>query len=456
MPANHAPNKTQSLPQSLTQTSTRERLWLLSFVVLPYASYLGLVIMLWPYLTAFKQRGRHIWRLCRSMGFGWLTLGLLISSSMAVNRGESFLQLVNFLPFFLLVGVLGTEPTAVGDIEPHENHSHNGHSHRLFGKLEIAAQVLLLSAIPFMAVAFLQYVIKQLAIAQSSLIRFLPISLLTSLQPYENRVRVQFGNPNVLCAYLVILLGLGLGLAIQGLNEKYRPKLYWMQIASLGLCICAIFASGSRNGLVATLVLIAIALYTARTHRWILFLGLAVSGILVATAISLGFGERAMSLALFTQDARIEIWQQSLALIQQRPILGWGFTGFRSQYVAYSIQHYAKLYHAHNIWLFLASEAGVPVMLGFCFIVGKIYYSGVRALGQSAITERDRSILLCYLLAFTGCMLYGFFDILLHDSRINTPAWAVLAAIYSMSRIALNQPKSDPKDIQHDKAKPAL
>jgi len=429
----------------------RERWWLLSFVVLPYASYLGLVIMLGAYISALRQRGKRAWQLCQSLGFGWLVIGLLISSSAAVNKGESFLQLVNFFPFFLLVGILGTELTAAENTEPHGDYSHG-----LFEKLEQAAQVLLLSAIPFMTTAFLQYVLKQLAIAQSSLIAFIPSGLLTHLQPYETRVQLQFDNPNVLCAYTVTLLGLALGLTIQGLNKRYRPKFYWARVTSLVMCICAIFASGSRNGLVATLVLVAIALYAARAHRWVMILGLAVSTALIVTAVSLGFGERAMSLALFTQDARIEIWQQSLSLIQQRPILGWGFTGFRSQYVPYSIQNYATLYHSHNIWLLLASEAGVPVMLGFCFVIGRICYSGVRALNQAGLTERDRTILLAYLLAFTGCTLYGSFDILLHDSRVNTPAWAVLAAIYSMSRVALNKPENQLEGLQQNNAKPSI
>lgn len=434
--------KTQSLLTK--ELLTRERWWLLSFVVLPYASYLGIIIMLGPYISAFKQRGKRIWKLCHSLGFSWLTIGLLISSSVAVNPAESFLQLVNFLPFFLLVGVLGTEPAVVGEAEPGGDDSHGP-----FSQLERFAQGLILTSIPFTTVACLQYVIKQLAIAQSSLIQFIPGSILTQLAPYENRVELQFDSPNVLCAYVVMVLGLGLGLAIQGLNFQHRSRLYWGQIAGTGLCVGAVFTTGSRSGLIATLILIAIALYMARTHRWVVFLGLAVGALLITTAIQLGFGERAMSLALFTQDARIEIWQQSLSLIQQRPILGWGFTGFRSQYMPYSIQNYAMLYHAHNVWLFLASEAGVPVMLGFCFVVGKIYYMGMQELKQPMLTERDRGILLAYLLAFAGCMLYGLFDVLIHDSRINTLAWAILAAIYSMSHSSISHSaKSITPDIE--------
>ncbi|MEM9150230.1 MAG: O-antigen ligase family protein, partial [Cyanobacteria bacterium P01_F01_bin.3] len=426
----------------------RERWWLLSLATMPYASYLGLVMMLGVYISALKQRGDRVLKLCHRMGFGWLSLGLLVSSALAVYKGDSFLQLANFLPFFLLFGVLVNEPTVTAS-QAHAASCHEDTSQEtsniLFRKLEHLAQGLLLSAIPFMAVACIQYLIKQLAIAQSSIIRLIPDTILTQLQPYDHRVNILFGNSNALCAYLVIILGLSLGLAIQGLRQKDRPHFYWAQLVGLGLCIGAIFATGSRNGLIVTLTLIAIALYAARSYRWVFFLGIAVISGLVFTAINFGFGERAMSLALFTQDARIEIWQQSLVLIQQRPIFGWGFSGFRSQYVPYSIQHYAMLWHAHNIWLLLASEAGIPVMLGFNLIVGRICYGGARTLRQTTLSKRDRAVLLSYLLAFAGCSLYGIFDVLLHDSRINVITWVTLAAIYSMTQTACNDiPDTEP------------
>ncbi len=425
----------------------QECIWLVSLIVLPYVSYAGLLAMLGLLIKAMSQRGRQVWRLCAQLGFGWLTVGLLLSSSFALNRGESFLQLANFLPFFLFFGVLATVPSVV---------------QQPFGKLESLARWLLLTSVPMSFLAVVEFGLKFDAIALWMQAQPLPNWLLAWIyEPdFGHRAHSLLGHPNTLSAYLVMILGLGLGLVLKGLSSNRGKALLspqTLQVAALGLCAIAIFCTGSRNGVLIALVLVAIALYAARRHRWVMLAGLASSGAIIAAVLSLGIGGRSLSPELLTQDPRLAIWRLAGEMIQQRPILGWGFAGLRLRYEPGSIPDYDVVFHAHNVWLFLASEAGIPVMLGFSIVVGTIYYRGLRTFiywsqagrnqneqnqdGRNRDTLShvdahslgDRAILLGYLLAFSSCLMFGLFDVTLFDARINILSWGLLAAIYIMS-----------------------
>ncbi len=461
-----------------TPSQRKSKIWLASLVILPYVSYLGLLIMLGLWIGALLQRGGQVWRLCMQRGFGWLAAGLLLSSCFAWDRGESFLQLVNFLPFFIFFGVLATVPAAIA--QPVRT-------------LETLARWLVVTAMPMTALAVVEYGLKFESIIPRIQALPLPNWLLTWLygEDFGHRAHSIFGHPNGLSAYLVIVLGLGLGLIVKGLGDRKPDKSSYQasaaltlsaktlnselntkpntkhntnalnasdlsstpqtpaqkitQVVAVALTLAAIFCTGSRNGVLIAWVLMAIALYAARKHRGVLIAGLMGSGAIAAAVLSLGIGGRAISLALITQDPRIGVWQLAIEMVQQKPWLGWGFAALRLRYVPGSIPDYDIIYHAHNVWLYLASEAGIPVMIGFCVVIGTLYYDGIKAFIQGGLTRAHRAILLSYLLAFTSCLLFGLFDVTLFDSRLNILSYGLLSGIYILSHA---QPTSPGKTIR--------
>lgn len=384
------------------------------------------------WLRALWQRGKQVWQLCGERGFGWLTLGLILSACFAWNRGEAFLQLVNFLPFFLFYGVLATVPELT--VDP-------------VGLLEKLARWLLLTSLPMTGVAVVEFGLKFEAMMPRVQALPLPGWLLNWLygEDFGHRAHSIFTHPNGLAAYLVIVLGLGLGLVVQGLSierDKLAGRLKALQVIAVVLAAVAVFCTGSRNGVLTVLVLMAIALYAARRHRWVLFSGLLGAGAIAFAVLSLGIGGRSLSMALMTGDPRVGVWQLALEMIQQRPWLGWGFAAMRLRYEPGSIMGYDIIYHAHNVWLYLASEAGIPVTVAFCAVVGSVYYDGIKtflkgsaAVGESpTMWQRRRAMLLSYLLAFTSCLLFGLFDVTLFDARLNILSYGLLAGIYVLTR----------------------
>jgi len=420
----HSLDSNQTL---LSQVQRRDRAWLAGFVILPYASYLGLIILAVLFYQALRRRGKQILQRCAQQGFGWLSMGLLISSgAAAVNKGDAFLQLTNFLPFFVFFSALGMEPTIL---------------RQPFRKLEALARWLLFTSIPLTILAIIQYLLRtDVLVSYATQKQYFPDWLMVRVYSGAlDRANAFFNNANTLCAYLLVLLSLGLGLLLKQLYEsssakQHRVAQVWIERISVLLCLGAIFGTGSRMGLMVALLLIAIALCAARRHRLVLLVGLGCISTLVTAAMILGMGDRTLSLTMFQSDARGPLWQLALGMVSERPWLGWGLGGLRSQYIPGSINDYDMLSHAHNIWLFLASETGLPVMFGFCLIIGKLCFNSTKAWIQKPLTPAQRAILSGYLLAFTSCVLYGLFDVVLFDSRINVISWSVLAALYVLGQ----------------------
>lgn len=197
-----------SMLTSSSRLPVRQRLWLASFVALPYAMYAALLVMTYLLVTAMAMRGRSVWQLCSQWGFGWLSMGLLLSASFALNRGDAFLQLANFFPFFLLWGVLATNPKVVA--QP-------------FVVLETLARWLVLSSVPLCAIALIEYLLKFESLIEPLKASSLPQWFLGWLyeEPYfGHRARSLFDHPNGLSAYLAIVLGLGLGLLLKALADR--------------------------------------------------------------------------------------------------------------------------------------------------------------------------------------------------------------------------------------------
>lgn len=424
-----------STPGDSPEDRLSQRLWIGSLVVLPYATYLGLLVMLGLFVLGLVRRGGAVMRLCGRRGFGWLAAGMLLSAGFAMDKGEGFLVLANYLPFFVMFGVMATVPAVVA---------------RPFEKLEGLANWLLVSSIPISLGAIAEFVIKFESISPMVQASSLPRWLLAHIyeEDFGHRAHSVFSHPNMLSAYLTILLGLGLGLVLKALNTRQNNLTSGLQGGALLLCVVSIFCTGSRNGLLSAGVLLAIALYAARRHRWVLFCGLVIGGFLAAAAVAFGIGGRSLSLALVTQDPRFGVWRLAIEMIQQRPLLGWGFSSLRELYIPGSIPEYDVIYHAHNFWLYMASEAGIPVTIGFCLAVGTIYFDGVKAyldrgswsaqinLSAAEKTARvgNRYILLGYLLAFASVILFALFDVAVFDARVNLFNWGLIAAIYVLSR----------------------
>ncbi|MBF2074478.1 MAG: O-antigen ligase family protein [Synechococcales cyanobacterium C42_A2020_086] len=415
------------------------QLFRFSLVSLPYlyfAVFPGFFVVMGQLLAKFR-------RTALEPITGYLVLAitgfLLLSSLAAANREEALLQLANFLPYLLLFSLL---PYLLQPLT----------------RLGQLATDVVIATIPINLLALLEYVLRSEFIPRW--VRRLPLARWYRSRPHVGRAMVMFGHPNALAGYLVLILGLGLGLLLyhaqqqsvlktDGRGDRLRRTLLYIGTFA---CLLGIFSSGSRNGLLVALSQLLLVCLFAKPSRKLAIAGLMGVVGLIAGAALLGIGRRSLDPAAWTNDPRIEVWRFAGELIQQRPWLGWGLGNFKLLYPPGLIPDYEYIAHPHNVWLLLAAEAGLPMMMLFTLFVGRICYRAVRRLITGSLPSSESAILLAYLLSFWGCLAFALFDVTFYDARINAMHWVVLAGLYTLVEAAPQIPQSDNPTEQPDAA----
>jgi hypothetical protein len=429
-----APTKSHKFGR-LTAPLDPEMGFLLCLLILPYISYVGLIgmagIMLWGWL----RYGQLAWKLLVRQAWVVLALGMVVTAITAYSPTEAGLQLGNFLPFFLFFAAIATW---IGQLQ------------QPLVTLEGWSLGLVLSSIPISLRAGLEYYLRTPSV-EARLFDSPYFVWLYSDINYGHRANSVFGHPNVLGAYLVIILGLALGLGLKVLqggtlipNSRWR---YWPTAlySAIALALLGIFCSGSRSAVAVAIAQILICGWLMRRHRIVVLLGLSGITAVSVAVLALGIGGRSVGEAFTTSALRVDVWELALNLVWQHPWLGTGLGGFRLNYQPYTIPIYDTVEHAHNLWLMLAAEIGIPLMLLFTGIVGWICYRGLRTLigSGSPFPRSDQSVLAGYGLAFTGCILFALFDVTFYDSRINILSWLMLAVIQGVPSLAVRAAQAE-------------
>jgi O-antigen ligase len=411
---------------ALNTPQSKSWVWLMTgaLVMLPYLMASSLLVVVGCLLWGLTEFPREILLRLHRHGWGVLTVLLLLSAVDAANFGEASLQLVHFLPYYLWWSVnvsflTRTEETQDG--------------------LEQWAWVLVVGSLPGSWFAIGEYLAKS----------HIPVAGLQRFQwgwPYSGnmldpRAYGWFHSPNVLANYTVMILGLALGLL--WLRWRRSPQGSWpatvtalgrdrvVLILSIISLLGALYASGSRNGYLVALVLIVWWLVNLRQYRWVCYGGWVICGGLLSSVLTVGIGGRQLSWDWVTDDPRVYVWRLALRLIQADPWLGHGLGNYKFLYDG-SVPGYDGMPHAHNLWLSLGAEAGIPAAIALTVIVGWICYRAVRRCQQLAVGDRNRSLMMVYGGCFLAVTLFGLFDVTLYDARINILAWLSLSVIHSL------------------------
>lgn len=237
----------------------------------------------------------------------------------------------------------------------------------------------------------------------------------------EPRLAGTFKMPNDLGAYLVIVLPIAIGyfVASLGLSERSRrvPR-NWKFIAMLGILLCTMGAS-----LVLTLTRAAwigvfvatlyIAIYFQRKLLWGLLVIALLSPFLMPEAVKDRFEVMHQRPSGFMSERPLW-WKTSVQLIAQYPITGIGLGRFRHEYQLHApAGGHHKPYHAHNIYLHIAVEQGIPSLILFLAILFLIF--------RQLFALRKRDDFWCSGLFIGGsgflisALVYGLADQILHQ-----------------------------------------
>ncbi|MEM9116569.1 MAG: O-antigen ligase family protein [Cyanobacteria bacterium P01_F01_bin.56] len=389
----------------------------------PYTMVLGLLGLFGLSVWQNVRSPRAVFSRLLNSGFLAIAVLMVISCSQAVFPGEAYLQLTHFLPFFWFWACLTV---------------YLQQTDKPWWQLYRWTVVLVLASIPLNLVGIVEYVLKLTPTA--FLLPYFPLIDWLYLGDLNlPRAFSLFDYPNTLASYLVLILGLNLGLLfLEGCQLPWgdrSPLCRGLIGVNVLLTLACLFCSGSRNGLLAAIALILVSLFGVRTKRWVRVLGLAGIALVVVTSLSFGVAGRSVSWAWLTDDPRVQVWGLAVQMIREAPLLGQGLGNYKLLYNG-EIPLYTYIAHAHNFWLTMAAEAGIVVTVLFTIAIGLICYRGYRAWQSLKQQPCHQALLTGYCLAFLGITLFSLFDITYFEARVNIVTWLSLGVIAASPKLS--------------------
>ena len=252
------------------------------------------------------------------------------------------------------------------------------------------------------------------------------------------RPAAAFTSPNTLAIYLVIHLCLAAGLWLDQADKDW-PRVVGLG-AVLGLGSLLLLLTASRNGWGVGGLALMMGLALRRCWWGIgILAGLGLAGLaaawdwpgwravvprLIWSRLADTFDPQAL---YFSSTAnRLDAWHFALQMARERPLTGWGWQSFAALYNAQEPPE--LLGHCHNLYLHLAAEGGIPLLLGHLILWGSILARGWQAWRRS-----QESVLLGMLLALTAFFASGLLDVVMLDGRIHLLVTLLLGAVWGAS-----------------------
>jgi O-antigen ligase len=230
-----------------------------------------------------------------------------------------------------------------------------------------------------------------------------------------------------------------------------RVKQQHKALAALAAAIMAstIFLCGSRGGMVAFTVQIAVLAGIVMTRQTSRSMGIAIGGFLVVACALLAWLSTEQTVTRMTSissemrseisgGTRLSIDRDCFRMFLQKPFTGWGLGSFQEVYPR-SRSFYTNLLidHAHNDFLEALVETGAIGFLLIIWFLLSVYRAGIRKLKRWPM-EVESDLTLAALLGVTGILVHSFVDFNLHIPA-NAALFFVLCAVLGLEPQARSQ-----------------
>ena len=236
---------------------------------------------------------------------------------------------------------------------------------------------------------------------------------------------------------------------------RMSPLRTWMGLAGTGVLAGALVLTQSRSawigaivGIVALLVLLGATSVRRHWRRASLVL-LALCGIGgLATVMALGpesvsalwetsRGVETAFAGTVNLSGRVEIWSRALYAIQDFPFTGCGLGAFREVlwllYPPFTIPATTDLAHAHNIFLQVAVDTGIPGLIAY---VALLFTTAAMALRTARTSPAHRYLALGLLGGLIALHTFGLTDALAPGSKPGLIFWTMLGLITVTERLS--------------------
>jgi putative inorganic carbon (HCO3(-)) transporter len=257
-------------------------------------------------------------------------------------------------------------------------------------------------------------------------------------------------HPNVMAGYLVILFPLPAAILLFDWRET-KPILKSLLLVICTTIFTIIILTQSRGAWVG----LSFALLLLFFLRWRRGGVIVVFGLLLLLSSFYYIGiKRVLDVLASTNSingvtGRLDIWNQSLAMIRDFPFTGIGMGSFEK----FSNSFYPLIYyrpgqipHAHNLFLQIAIDLGIPGLIAWLGIIITTFYTAFRTFieGNRSISSKIMGISAGLLASQVALIFHGLTDAVVWGMVKPAPlVWVVLGTIIALG----NLENSDHKDL---------
>ena len=240
------------------------------------------------------------------------------------------------------------------------------------------------------------------------------------------RVFSTMENPNLLAGFLVTMMAIASGMGLKSDDVKSKIVLFAL-VTMFGACLLLTYSRGAWLSILAV-----IGVYGILCNRKIFWL-------LILLPIAIFFGhdavlERIMSIVNPTDTSstlRIALWESTIAMIVDKPLFGIGWGAYWLVYPEYDFflqNGNVKIFHAHNMYLNIAAEIGIPGLIAFLGIM----YGHIRlafTVLKDTVQGWSAGIVLGILAAMGGMIVNGLTDYVMFNIQLSMLYWLLNGVI---------------------------
>lgn len=198
------------------------------------------------------------------------------------------------------------------------------------------------------------------------------------------------------------------------LVHERRHRLFFLLVSASG--ILAIGLSQSDGAVVAVMAAVGFTLIFTRYRTAVISLCVLA----LAVALLLQPTQDVLLLHDTSGEVRRAMWQGTVELIKDRPLLGAGLANFQNVYPNYKLdRHVEALLYPHNIILDFWVELGLAGVIWLLLVVGRFFVRGVQ--------DRKHRHQIVLMSGMVAMLVYGLVDVPYFKNDLAVVFWTLLA-----------------------------
>jgi O-antigen ligase len=251
-------------------------------------------------------------------------------------------------------------------------------------------------------------------------------------------IRASFTNRNSFGGWLIVVVPLLLGVIISSELKIKKIMKYALIIILISLLICLIltYSRAAWMGLAISAIFILTYFYKLVTTKLRPVLALSLLFIIVASFFVLPSDIKARIGSTFRLENstlfRIELWKESLDIIEDFPLLGVGPNNYSKVYPLYSKTK--EITYPHNSFLQMATEIGIFGVFSFIYFLIIFFRKAMEK-----FKETKDYLVLCLSASALAFIIQSFFDVNLYSLQLAALFWIILGMVSSRINVSLKK-----------------